>query len=63
MEQPRQLERPLHLLLPVTAQIGPQGIEQIPGVGLPLPSQLLNQRQQPGEESRIQPTGQGGGGA
>ena len=60
VEQARQLESPLHLLLPLRLEIGPQCVQQLPGVGVPCSSQLLDQGQEPQEQLRIQPTGQGG---
>ena len=60
VEQARQLESPFHLLLPLRLEIGPQCVQQLPGVGVPCSSQLLDQGQEPQEQLRIQPTGQGG---
>ena len=62
VEQPGQLEGPLHLILLFLFQIGPQGIEQRAGVAVPLTAQLLNQGQEPGEELGVHSPGQGGEG-
>ena len=36
MEQAGQLQRPFDLLLAVRLQVGPQGIEKLPGIGVVL---------------------------
>ena len=50
MEQPGQLEGALHLALLLLLQIGPQGVEQRPGVAVPLAAQLLEPWPEPGEQ-------------
>ena len=46
MEQAGQLQRPLDLLLAVRFQIGPQGVEKLPGVGVVLADKFLDERQE-----------------
>ena len=50
MEQARKLQGPFYFILPFCFQVRPQGIEQIPGVGVPLAAQFLNQRQEFGDQ-------------
>ena len=54
MEQPRQLQRPVHFLLPLRLEIRGEGVKESAGVGILAAAQLLNQGQKAGDDLGIQ---------